>query len=339
MRIDVTLNTDDKYCQHAAAMLCSLFEHNKEHTVYTHILINSLSDDNQAFLIGLGKRYNAIVTFYKVDETNLQNVKFRANRPLSKAAYYRILLSSILDASIKTVLYLDCDMIVLDDVSDLFKLEIEDYALAASLDMFPLSDLHRRQLHISVGEKTFCSGIMLINLDYWRRKGCEEKLIEYANRDRERVFYHDQDALNYVFKGKWFMIPPKWNRSAYFPVAQNSPYYLDFDFYEYKYKPKVIHYSDAKMKPWLNCRSCNKRFYVEYLHKSNFPNPKFDKVPSALKRKCATRMVVYWLEYYIYPYLPNLIRIIFDDIKDIIKLPSDIRHKTRVRSLSNYKRV
>lgn len=338
MRLDITLNTDDNYCQHASAMLCSLFENNKEHIFNVHILINSLSEQNRSFLQELGRRYNANVVFYEVDESVLKNVKFRSKRPLSKAAYYRILLSSVLDESIKKVLYLDCDMIVVGDVSPLFSLELENYALAASLDSFPLSDLHRRQLHMSVGEKTFCSGIMLINLDYWRLNKSEEKLIEYANRDREKVFYHDQDALNYVFKGKWFMIPPKWNRSAYFPVAQDSPYFQDFDIKEYKYNPVVIHYSDSVMKPWLDCLSCNKSLYINYLQKSGFNNVVFNKVAIGLKIKCISRMVVYWLECYVYPYLPNLLRLLIEDIKELVKLPSYIKYK-RVRKLPICRKV
>lgn len=84
------------------------------------------------------------------------------------AAYYRLLLSSVLPQNLDKVLYLDCDMIVMRDIQEIFKIEIDNYALAATIDKFPYTEKHRLQLHMEVGERTFCSGIMLVNLKYWR---------------------------------------------------------------------------------------------------------------------------------------------------------------------------
>ena len=50
----------------------------------------------------------------------------------------------------------------------------------------------------------------MINLDYWREKDAEEKLLEYSKREREVVYLHDQDSLNYVFKNQWYVLPYKW---------------------------------------------------------------------------------------------------------------------------------
>lgn len=278
MEIDVVINTDNKYIQHTMAMLCSLYENNKEHQITLHVLQNSLSEDSRKYITDLTEKYNNKSVFYTVDDNRLIGVQFRKNRPLSLAAYYRLLLADILPKDLNQVLYLDCDMIVMGDISELFKLELDDYALAATLDKFPYSNQHRLQLHMEADERTFCSGMMLVNLKYWRENKVTEELIEYAKRKRDVVYLHDQDVLNYFFKKKWFLLPPKWNRIPTSTRAYRYYGYRYFDYEEYTLRPKIIHYASVDIKPWYSAPMPHKRKYVKFLEKSGFDNIKFDKI-------------------------------------------------------------
>ena len=181
MVFNITCNTDNNYAQHCCAMLCSLFDNNTQHTLIVHVLTKNLSEINKSAIHKLGKTYSQDIIFYEVDETNLEGVQFRKNRPLTKAAYYRILLPTILPQDIDKVLYIDCDMIILSDISDLFKINISSYALAACKDVMPYNSLHRKQLNFEMTDTSFCSGIMMINLKYWRDNNSQEKLIEFLN--------------------------------------------------------------------------------------------------------------------------------------------------------------
>lgn len=102
-------------------------------------------------------------------------------------------------------------MVVLGKIKPLFELDIEPYGVAAVKDVVPCIDEHRVQLSIPYGQDYFCSALMLINLKYWREHDSEARLLEFAKRER-KIFCHDQDALNYVFKNSWYQLPPKWNR-------------------------------------------------------------------------------------------------------------------------------
>ena len=203
---NITCNTDDNYAQHCTAMLCSLFENNKDEEITVHVLCGNLSETNRQLIKDLSVRYQQQVLFHAVDESVLDGVQFRSKRPLTKAAYYRLLLSSIL-RDVDKVLYLDCDMIVLGKIKELFDIELDNYALAAVLDPMPYNNQHQMQLHLSTETHTFCSGIMLVNLEYWRKNNIESQLLEFAKRKREPVYLHDQDVLNYVLKDHWFMLP------------------------------------------------------------------------------------------------------------------------------------
>ena len=61
MHFDITCSTDDKYLQHCAAMLCSLFENNSGNDITVHLLHHNLSKVSKNFLIKLAKRYNKTI--------------------------------------------------------------------------------------------------------------------------------------------------------------------------------------------------------------------------------------------------------------------------------------
>lgn len=246
----VGCSTDDNYIHHASVMICSLLENNKDRNIVIHLLYDVLSVDNKDFLTTLVDRYGALIVFHKVDTSKLQGVKFRKHRPLSMAAYFRLLLSSIL-IDVDTVLYLDVDTVVLGDIKNLFDLQIADYALAAVKDVVPCFDDHRSSLSIPYDVDYFCSAVMLINLRYWRENNAEEKLIEFAKRERV-VYCHDQDALNYVFKYLWYQLPPKWNRfNMNYMRASDFRDYRDR--FEYWHRPQIIHFSDYKPQKKCFC--------------------------------------------------------------------------------------
>lgn len=318
MTYNVTCNTDDNYAQHCCAMLCSLFEHNNC-DFHIHILIHNLSIHNIEQLKKLCCKYNNKCSFYDVDESKLEGVKFRKERPLTKAAYYRILLPEILNKNINKVLYLDCDIIILDDIKEIYEINLDNYALAACVDASPYNSLHRKQLGLDIKDNAFCSGIMMINLKYWRDNNSEEKLIEYSKRERKIVFLHDQDSFNYVFKNQWFVLPPKWNRGIMTPF-QFYPNAKIFDYKEYLYSPKLIHYASKTAKPWYDVKFPERNHYIKYLKCSGYDSPKFIKRTLKQKISVYKDAMTYYLNRYLRAWVPNSIELIIKDILDLFFL-------------------
>ena len=273
--LHVGCSADDNYIHHAAVMICSLLESNTSVRICIHLLFESLKEQNVEFLRNLAGRYGTEMVFHKVDAVKLEGVRFRKVRPLSSAAYYRLLLSSIL-TDVDKVLYLDVDTAVLGDISPLFRLDMDGYALAAVKDVVPCFDDHRMSLSIPYDKDYFCSAVMLINLEYWREHDAEARLIEFAKRDRI-VYCHDQDALNYVFKGQWFALPPKWNRfhMDYIPSSEFRDYK---DKFEYYHRPVIVHFSGYK--PSYRCFGIRfEDVYEKYLELSGCQPVSIVKVP------------------------------------------------------------
>ena len=115
----------------------------------------------------------------------------------------------------------------------------------------PVDMEHYRQLGLSEGDKYFNSGFMVIDLDFWRQHNTERKLLEFAKLER-KVYFHDQDALNCVFRGNWRRLSPEWN---YFNVAQiRVPHLFESKEEARRFfrSPKVVHFPGRYFKPWLD---------------------------------------------------------------------------------------
>lgn len=313
---NITCNTDDNYAQHCIAMLCSLFENNKDEKMTVHVLCSNLSESNKKLIRDLSDRYCQKALFHVVDESVLEGVQFRSKRPLTKAAYYRLLLSSVL-RDIDKVLYLDCDMIILGKIKDLFDIELDNYALAAVLDPMPYNNQHQMQLQLSTEAFTFCSGIMLVNLEYWRKRNIETQLLDFARRERKPVYLHDQDVLNYVLKGQWFMLPPKWNHN---PVGiQYSPIFKPYHFADSVFCPAVIHYCSEIFKPWYKVPCPGSKYYKRYLKQSNYPLPEYITLPPKRRLYCYYKYIHRMAMKY-KPLMPRIIVLLIEDIFNLVRL-------------------
>lgn len=272
MRIDITCSTDNNYVQHCMAMLCSVYHNNAEHEIYTHLLHNGLSSNSISLFESLNKRYNNTIIFYYIDEAKVKDAKLKENSPVTITTYYRLLLPELLSKSITLILYLDCDVIVRKDISELFtEIDMSGYGVAAVKDSLPWNTKHRFVMGLSLEEASFCAGVMLINLQYWREHDCKRKLMNFSTKDTGEVFFADQDALNFVFRKHWYQLPYQYGHSPLSIAVLNRGQRWS-DYWANAYDPSIIHFA-AHVKPWFKVKFPQRELYWHYLELSGFPTP------------------------------------------------------------------
>ena len=332
----ITCSTDDNYVQHCMAMLCSLFENNNEHTFVVHILVDNLSLESRNIISSLCDRYDNKAVFYDIDaklleNIQLNNIQFNGKNMYSIATYFRMFLPSLLPNDIHRILYLDCDIIVLQDVSELYHLNLEGYGVAAVKDASPFNSYHRFKMGLGLQHSAFCAGMMMINMDYWRKNECQKKLLEYATRPWKAVYMQDQDALNYVFRDSWFQLPYKWGKTplAVAPVDRSQRW---FDIREYVKEPCIYHYS-AHVKPWLDVWFPDRKHYWEYVKLSGFPNPRKTHTTKQLRITIYKSVLRFQINKYIRPLIPDFVEILFKDIYNVLLFVFSIFRPTRFREL------
>ena len=160
----------------------------------------------------------------------------------SHMTYCRLLLPHLLD--VPRLIYLDCDVLVFRDLSELFNLELSPgKVLAAVPDSETLSLAEdcptiAEAMRLPVNGAYFNCGVMLMNLDELRKQHFFKRSIEFLNAWSGNYRFWDQSAINFLRHGQVHTLPEYWNRASWrFDAQQNN----DLEC--------VLHYTTSA--PWL----------------------------------------------------------------------------------------
>ncbi|MDS2286643.1 glycosyltransferase [Streptococcus pneumoniae] len=134
------------------------------------------------------------------------------------------------------VLYLDSDLIVTGDLTDLFELDLGENYLAAARSCFGAG----------VG---FNAGVLLINNKKWQAENIRQKLIDLTEKEHENVAEGDQSILNMLFHDSYIEINETFNYQIGFDrgaAEQGHAWILEKSINPL---PKILHYI-SQDKPW-----------------------------------------------------------------------------------------
>ena len=261
--MNIVCSTDDNFVQHCCIMLTSVLKHNDNVVVY--LLTEGLKDDNlkkiKEEIESKGGEFRLIL----VDGTIISQLPMPDINELShisSATYYRLLITYLLPENIDKILYLDCDIIARKSLKELWEINIDNYALGAVSQIAKETVEEIARLGYPPKYGYFNAGVLLINLDYWRKHKISDRLLNYLVDNYDVIKYHDQDALNFVLHEERLVLPCKWNMmSVYFSKdiflikdVYNGEVINNYIDYGYQLEiemvdPTVIHYV-SKPKPW-----------------------------------------------------------------------------------------
>lgn len=113
------------------------------------------------------------------------------------------------------VLYLDSDIVIEEDVLKFNTFELNDYGLAA-VPTTPLGTVMEHYIYVTLMAlnpllASFNSGVLLINLDYWRKNKIKEQCKTLGLRLKPAAKFRDQVLLNIIFAGSYKELPVHFN--------------------------------------------------------------------------------------------------------------------------------
>ena len=291
--MNIVLTSDNNYLTYLGVTICSICENNRGEELAFHVILSGeVAEAGKEFLCEITGRYGAALQFYAIDENLLCNLPvFETGQPghISKAAYYRLFLASILQENIDKVLYLDCDLVVTKPLGSLWDTDIEGCPLAAVPDMTEHDLIHYSKLRYSPKLGYFNSGVMLVNLKYWRENDCQKQFENFVSEHLDRIVYHDQDVLNYVFRETKMLLPIKYNvQEGALYERVNISWEYDEQLEEALRGPVIIHYTTGQ-KPWnKGCKHPWKDEWYKYLEKAGVKD--FKPVEKKGPRKSAMQI-------------------------------------------------
>lgn len=263
--MNIALCIDNNYAQHCGVLITSICENNINEIITFHIIYDSISASNILKLKNIISHYNKTIIFHEIDRNLLSYCPERGYYTV--ATYYRILLPDMLPSNISKILYLDSDIVVCGKLNDLWNTNIDNYSCGAVIDCQALNtpSIFKR-LGYSSELKYFNAGVLLINIDYWRKNNIKSRTLDFIKTEPEKIQIVDQDALNYILKGTCLFISIKYNlMDQYIQKNMWDESINENDRNNAIENPLIIHYSIDK--PWnYICRNPYKNEYYKYLH-------------------------------------------------------------------------
>ena len=224
------MGADNGYQDKIEATIKSICAHHKNLKFY--IFNDDISSEWFQLMAKRLEPLSSQIVNMKISNHSLKNYHLPLPH-LSYAAFFRYFIPQFVTE--EKALYLDADIIVRDSIEELFLEDFDGFSIAAVEDDFK--------------KNTFNSGVMLIDVESWRREGITEKLLQLTNEFHESS-YGDQGILNRLFQNNWKKLPQKYNFMVGMDtVARN--YGIDSWYTEsikVENEAKIIHYTGNK--PW-----------------------------------------------------------------------------------------
>lgn len=174
------------------------------------------------------------------------------NLRITRATYYRLFLTEILPETLDKVLYLDGDCVCRHSLLPLWETDISNDAVGAVFDESEGNIEYYNRLKYPFELGYFNAGVLLVNLDYWRKQNVLKTFVDFIAYHSERIRWEDQDVMNVVFQDKKLYVPAKYNFQSGF-LRKNAKW----DYWKYenelneaKVDPVIVHFS-TKEKPWF----------------------------------------------------------------------------------------
>ena len=238
--IPIFFAVDDNYVPFLAVTLQSMIDNaSKNYNYIVKVLHTSVSKEN---IEKIKKFANNYVNIEFVDvKQSLEEFATRlhiASSQYTQTTYFRMFIPSLYP-QLKKALYLDCDIVIRDDISKLYNTNIGNKLVGAVSDGF-VSSYKKLDNYVYYGlgldkvENYFNAGILVMNLYQFRQQNFEGQFVDLLAKYKFKV--QDQDYLNVICKNKVHYLPSVWNQM---PAGEMN----DVD------KVKLIHYN-LVWKPW-----------------------------------------------------------------------------------------
>lgn len=263
--ISVVVASDDNYVQHLAVTLLSVVANTHDASgLNFYVLDAGISEVNRARLQKMFSQRGVQLDIISPEPTDVGNVQLKR---YGRAALLRISIADYLPQEVTRAIYLDCDIVVLGDLSTLATCDLQGHPVAAVEN---LGSQTAKSLGISAGDY-FNSGVLVMDLALWREQRIGDQVLSYMREHSNTLNFPDQDGLNAILHSDWERLPLRWNQqpatySMRNKQASNSE--REQEFRAAAQAPYIVHFL-ARNKPWhYMTYHPLKKSYWHYLHQT-----------------------------------------------------------------------
>lgn len=266
-RITIVTATDNHYLVLLAALLKSIeVNHKSEELIDFYIIGDGLSKKN---IDKFTRSFNSdclTIHWLKMIEVIPKGIELPSDySSYPKNIYLRLFIPHFLPSQISKAIYLDVDMIVVSDISELWNINLENSIIGAVVD--PIKTIgnpyggisNYRELNMDSDAKYFNTGLLLMNVTGWRDNDVSKKVINCVSNNKKLAKLPDQYGLNVVLYKKWLELDERWN--SFSTTAFINPKIIHFNHrkpiyesYNKNEQYKELFFQYLKMTEWRKFR-------------------------------------------------------------------------------------
>lgn len=249
----ILMQTDRNYANPTAVAVYSVLVHAPADALPSVRIITQEAETPfvEAALARVRRQYpNADIRVLPIDGGCFAGAE--VHNHIRQATYYRLLAPDLLP-DCDTCLYLDVDLIALQDVTPLFQVELRGNYLAgvANIPTTKITQLnpknHTRAIGLPDEAPYINAGVLLMDLRQMRQDGMVKNFLELIPRNYPLM---DQDILNLACVSKICLLPPQYNVPAlYYHTPEILADIAPPEVLAATHKPVILHFL-ASCKPW-----------------------------------------------------------------------------------------
>lgn len=279
--MNILYTCDNNYIWLMGISTISLFENNKSiQDLNVYLLGDHISDSNKECLQNIAAQYDRTITVIDVPEFNIARTLVSERWPLS--AYTRLYAAELLPDDIDQILYLDCDTIVIGDLSGL-----ENFDFGSNI-IYGVKDCISKGYKINIGINPelgyINAGVLLINLVELKKVNINSSIDAFLHRYEKILNYADQDILNGLFSERIGYLHPRYDlisinaNYTYREIMQlrkPNNFYSEEEISAAINHPVIIHYTTNLriIRPWYsNSNHPYKDLFLKYKGMSIWKN-------------------------------------------------------------------
>ncbi len=254
--IPIFFSTDDNYIPCLSVAIHSLEANASDENNYRIIILHTGMSLLGKMELKKLETDNVRISFQNISHiTNKmsKDLKLRLRDYYSETIYYRMFIPSMFPEYEKAI-YLDGDIILQDDIANLFNLDLKDNLVGAAIDYVvnttPEFVTYSDAALGLPAKHYFNSGVLVMNLREMRKARIEEKFITMLLNYNLDTIAPDQDYLNVLCKDRVTYFSDTWNKMPDFGKMYdiNELHLIHYNMYRKPWHYKDMPYEEAFWK-------------------------------------------------------------------------------------------
>lgn len=292
MSINISYACNEAYMEQTTVSLLSLYMNcSTPNKIIIYFIDMGVEEQSKEDLIALVEKYQSKIVFVPFEDIAYDlKVSEKRGRHI-KSVYAKLFFGRI--AGIDKIIYLDSDIVVVDDITKLWRIDLNNYVCAGVETIHSIED--NASIGYSKDDRAINDGMVVMNLKKWRDGNYLEKCLEYIKKYKGEPPVLSEGTINAVCKGEIKILHPRYNlmsaiidlKSKKIMELTERRYYSQRVVDEAIANPCLIHFLCGYYnRPW--CKECNhpmKNIYLKYRNMTKWAKkPLLDnKLPKKIK--------------------------------------------------------